>query len=135
MIDLSTLNQGDRVRVIASSCELAEQAIPVRFAGQIMTVANKPRGNGTVALHQGESRYYWYFTPELLEPFVPSPTIYATPRIATAQDLLHQLYSIHSQVKNLVGYVAPAHQMEDSLRRVIVEEIEIQTKEKSNGKK
>jgi hypothetical protein len=71
----------------------------------------------------------------LLEPFEPPPTIYATPRIAAAQDLLHQLYSIHSQVKNLVGYVAPAHQMEDSLRRVIVEEIEIQTKEKSNGKK
>jgi hypothetical protein len=32
MIDLSTLNQGDRVRVIASRYELVEQAIPVRFA-------------------------------------------------------------------------------------------------------
>ena len=54
-------------------------------------------------------------------------TIYITPRLATAQDLLHQCMSLTQQMRNFVGFIAPAMHWEDALNRVIADEVESQT--------
>jgi hypothetical protein len=138
-MNIKDLKKGDRVRVIASVDSLMHFEIPRRYAekftGQTLIVVTAPGdepGPFNIALSPtGNYTDMWYFRPGQIEPCESSPTIFATERMITAQELLHQLDSIHRQVKNLVGSVEPARHMEASLGRVIVEEIKLQTKGKS----
>jgi len=62
-----------------------------------------------------------------------SVRIYATARLVTAQDLLHQFDSLRQQAQRLTGEVFPEHsRIRDALTSVMAEEIDSQQQQKDD---
>jgi hypothetical protein len=73
---------------------------------------------------------WWFFHNsflELIPPPTPASTIYATERLRTAQDLLHQLDSIRQQAAILTNKGFSRCELHHALEHVMAGEIESQT--------